>query len=181
MVQPVQLLREHLAHELQQFQVTTSCSQLEHARGGEAIGEGALAQVVDEQEAGAGERGAVLGDYGAHRLGHALDLVGEEEEATQMYEMVCESQPAPINALINLAVLYEDRGDYVRAERSLRQVLDTSPNHPRARLYMKDVQASRDMFVEEEQTRDVLKRNALLYNVSCGAGQHKVHRDRIAI
>jgi len=59
-------------------------------------------------------------------------------------------------------VLYEDRGDYVRAERSLRQVLDTSPNHPRAKLYMKDVQASRDMFVEEEQTRDVLKRNALL-------------------
>ena len=98
----------------------------------------------------------------AFRLAYALDLVGEEEEAISMYERVCESQPAPINALINLAVLYEDRGDYVRAERSLRQVLDTSPNHPRAKLYMKDVQASRDMFVEEEQTRDVLKRNALL-------------------
>lgn len=98
----------------------------------------------------------------AFRLAYALDLVGEEEEAIDMYERVCESQPAPINALINLAVLYEDRGDYVRAERSLRQVLDTSPNHPRAKLYMKDVQASRDMFVEEEQTRDVLKRNALL-------------------
>jgi hypothetical protein len=38
--------------------------------------------------------------------------------------------PAPINALINLAVMYEDRADYVRSERCLRQVLDTHPNHP---------------------------------------------------
>jgi DNA-directed RNA polymerase subunit alpha len=47
-----------------------------------------------------------------------------------------------VNALLNLAVLYEDQGDYVRAERCLRQVLDTNPNHPRARLFMKDVSAS---------------------------------------
>ncbi len=111
-------------------------------------------------------RQAVAADPGnndlAFRLAFQLDLVGEEAEAIELYERIVEEQPAPVNALLNLAVLYEDRGDYSRAERCLRQVLDTQPNHPRARLYMKDVQASREMFIEEEQTRDVLKRNALL-------------------
>lgn len=95
-------------------------------------------------------------------LAYLLDLVGEEDEALALYERACDHPPAPINALINLGVLYEDRGDYVRAERCLRQVLDTHPNHPRARLYMKDVQASREMVVEEEQDRDAFKRKAML-------------------
>jgi DNA-directed RNA polymerase subunit alpha len=59
-------------------------------------------------------------------------------------------------------VLCEDRGDYVRAERCLRQVLDTNPNHERARLFMKDVLASKDMVIEEDHDRDILKRRALL-------------------
>ncbi|MEL6496967.1 MAG: DNA-directed RNA polymerase subunit alpha C-terminal domain-containing protein [Planctomycetota bacterium] len=111
-------------------------------------------------------RQAVAADPGnidlAFRLAFQLDLVGEEDDAVELYERIIEEQPAPVNALLNLAVLYEDQGDYSRAERCLRQVLDTQPNHPRAKLYMKDVQASREMYIEEEQTRDVLKRNALL-------------------
>jgi DNA-directed RNA polymerase subunit alpha len=95
-------------------------------------------------------------------LAYQLDLMGEEEEALALYEQAIEYPPAPINALINLAIMYEDREDFVRAERCLRQVLDTHPNHPRARLYMKDVQASREMVVEEEQDRDTFKRKALL-------------------
>lgn len=93
---------------------------------------------------------------------YLLDISGEEEEALAMYERVCDTQPAPINALMNLAVLYEDRGDYARAERCVRQVLETSPNHARAQLFMKDVKASREMIVEEEPDRDMTKRNALL-------------------
>jgi DNA-directed RNA polymerase subunit alpha len=95
-------------------------------------------------------------------LAYRLDLVGEEEEAIALYERVTERPPANINALINLAVMYEDRSDYARAERCLRQVLETNPNHPRARLYMKDVQASREMQVEDDGDRDLLKRRALL-------------------
>lgn len=94
-------------------------------------------------------------------LAYLLDQAGEEEEAIALYERCCERPPAPINALINLAIMYEDMGDYVRAERSLRQVLETNPNHPRARLYMKDVQAAREMVIEEDDTRDVMKRRAL--------------------
>ncbi|MBX3364849.1 MAG: tetratricopeptide repeat protein [Phycisphaeraceae bacterium] len=95
-------------------------------------------------------------------LAYLLDISGEEDEALALYERACENQPAPINALLNLAVLYEDRGDYARAERCVRQVLETSPNHVRAQLYMKDIKASREMVVEEEPDRDMSKRNALL-------------------
>jgi len=96
------------------------------------------------------------------KLGYLLDLAGEEDEALAIYERVCEDSPAPLNALLNLAVLYEDRGDYARAERSLRQILDTAPNHERARLFMKDVQASREMVIEEDNERDLMRRKALM-------------------
>jgi DNA-directed RNA polymerase subunit alpha len=96
------------------------------------------------------------------KLAYLLDLAGEEDEAIAMYERSCEMPPAPVNALINLAVLYEDRSDFGRAERCLRQVLDTNPNHPRARLFMKDLLASREMIVDEDHDRDKTKRNALL-------------------
>ncbi len=96
------------------------------------------------------------------QLAYQLDLIGEEEEAIAMYERACETPPAPVNALMNLAVLYEDRGDYPRAERCLRQVLETQPNHPRARLFMKDVQASREMVIDDDSDREKVKRSALL-------------------
>ena len=96
------------------------------------------------------------------KLAYYLDLMGDEDEAMSLYEQVCDNAPAPINALMNLAVMYEDQGDYVRAERCLRQILDTNPNHARARLFMKDVVASKSMVIEEENERDVMKRRALL-------------------
>jgi len=95
-------------------------------------------------------------------LAYLLDLAGAEDESAALYERVCENPPAPVNALLNLAVLCEDRGDYARAERCLRQILETNPNHPRARLYMKDVQASREMVVEEDPDKDIMKRRAMM-------------------
>jgi DNA-directed RNA polymerase subunit alpha len=96
------------------------------------------------------------------KLAYLLDLLGEEDEALALYERCVATPPPMVNALMNLAVLYEDRGEYVAAERCLRQILDTRPNHVRARLFMKDVQASREMVVVEEQDRDIFKRKALL-------------------
>ena len=119
----------------------------------------------DREKAVAEYRRAVAADpnnsEALFRLAYELDLMGEEDEAIALYERCCNRQPAPINALMNLAVLHEDRGDYVRAEKCLRQVLDTNPNHARARMFMKDVLASREMSFDEEQDRDVAKRNAL--------------------
>ncbi len=111
-------------------------------------------------------RRAVAADAGnqSHlfRLAYLLDLAGEEDEAIDCYERVCDTVPAPINALMNLAVLYEDANDYASAERCLRQVLETDPNHARANLFYKDVRASREMVIEEDSERDALKRKAML-------------------
>ncbi len=96
------------------------------------------------------------------RYAYLLDLCGADEDAIEIYERVCEFKPAPINSLMNLAVLYEDHGQFVKAERCLRQILETNPNHARAKLFMKDIQASREMVIEEDvDQRDVFKRKAM--------------------
>ena len=96
------------------------------------------------------------------KLAYLLDLAGEEDEAVDIYTDMVEGERPHINALLNLAVLHEDRGDINSAEKCLKQILDTQPNHERALLYMKDVQSSRDMYYDEEHARDLAKRNALL-------------------
>lgn len=97
-----------------------------------------------------------------HRLAYVLDLVGEEEESIAIYEEICRDGRPPLSTLINLAVSYEDRGDLAKAEYALKQVIESDPNNPRARLYMKDVQASRGMFYDDEADRLSNRHNALL-------------------
>jgi DNA-directed RNA polymerase subunit alpha len=135
-----------------------AAKHLETARAAEAKGdrEGAIVELRKAVAADPASNNAMF------ELAYRLDQAGEEDEALALYERICERPPASINALINLAILYEDRADFSRAERCLRQVLETYPNHPRARLYMKDVQASREMTVEDEGERDILKRKAML-------------------
>jgi DNA-directed RNA polymerase subunit alpha len=96
------------------------------------------------------------------RLAYELDMVGEEDEAMHLYEQAVHTPTPPLNALINLAILYEDRGDYAKAERCLRQVLGTDPNHPRAKLYIKDVCASTRMVIDDEEDKRQAKHHALL-------------------
>jgi DNA-directed RNA polymerase subunit alpha len=96
------------------------------------------------------------------RLAFNLDLMGEEGEALHLYEQAIQQPSPPLNALINLAVLYEDRGMYPQAERCIRQVLVTDPNHPRARLYIKDILASKAMVLEEDGDDRLARNSALL-------------------
>lgn len=96
------------------------------------------------------------------RLAYNLDLMGEEDEAMHLYEECVRHEQPPLHALINLAVMYEDRGKYAQAERCIRQVLATDPNHPRARLYIKDILASKAMVIDDEQEKRTEKHNALL-------------------
>ena len=96
------------------------------------------------------------------RLAYNLDLLGEEDEALHLYEE-CVTIPQPhLNALINLAMLYEDRGKFAQAERCLRQVLATDANHPRARMYLKDILASKAMMIDDVQEKRDEKHLALL-------------------
>lgn len=136
------------------------------ASGKHAAAAAKLEAAGDRHGAMAEYRKAVAADpqngHALFKLAFHLDLVGEEDEALAMYERCAQSPKPTVNALMNLAVLYEDRGSYGLAERALRQILDTNPNHLRALLFMKDVQASKEMIVEEEQDRDIFKRKALL-------------------
>ena len=67
-----------------------------------------------------------------------------------------------VNALINLAVIYEDIGQYGDALSCLQRVLKAYPNHTRARLFLKDVQSCREMVVEEPGDELVDRGNRLL-------------------
>ncbi|MCE9590855.1 MAG: tetratricopeptide repeat protein [Planctomycetes bacterium] len=96
------------------------------------------------------------------RLAYCLDLVGEEDEALHLYEQASQLPTPRLNVLINLAIMYEDKGMYAQAERCIRQVLATEPNHARARLYLKDVIASRGMVIEEEPGVALERNSALL-------------------
>jgi DNA-directed RNA polymerase subunit alpha len=98
----------------------------------------------------------------AFKLAYCLDLAGEEEQAMSLYQQLADMDEPHVTTMLNLAVIHEERGEIARAERCLRQILDTDPNHERARLFMKDVMASKDMYYDEEQARDRAKQTALL-------------------
>jgi DNA-directed RNA polymerase subunit alpha len=83
-------------------------------------------------------------------LAYINDLYGNDQEAVDFYKRCVARPPVPINALINLGVLYEDEMRFRDAESCYRQVLAADPNHPRARLFFRDCRASKDMFYDEE-------------------------------
>jgi len=98
----------------------------------------------------------------AFRLAYYLDLHGEEEEAIELYKSCIAHPPVYSSALMNLAILMEDSGRYEASMQYLRRILAINPNHPRARLFQKDVDASRTMFYDEDQAKRMAKRNAVL-------------------
>ncbi|MDP7029682.1 MAG: DNA-directed RNA polymerase subunit alpha C-terminal domain-containing protein [Phycisphaerales bacterium] len=97
------------------------------------------------------------------RLAWLLDLCGEEDEAVHFYQHCVDASDRPlVNALINLAVILEDRGEFASAEKYLEMVVNTNPNNCRARLFLRDVRASKDMYYDEAEARDLAKQNALM-------------------
>ncbi len=96
------------------------------------------------------------------RLAFLLDLHGEDEEAFGLYEQLCRLPQPPVNALINLAVIFEDRSETGHAERCLQKVLDGDATHGRARLFFKDAAGSRDMLFDEDEAAADARQNAML-------------------
>jgi DNA-directed RNA polymerase subunit alpha len=90
------------------------------------------------------------------------DLCGDDEEAIELYERLALQPRTHVNALINLAVIYEDDGDYDRALGCLRRVLTAYPNHTRARLFLRDVESSRVMVIDDAIEKRAEKRDRLL-------------------
>ena len=85
------------------------------------------------------------------QLAWLLDLCGEEDEAVRYYQECVNTERPLVNALLNLAVIYEDHDDFASAEKYLQMVVATQPNNARARLFLKDVHASKDMYYDEAE------------------------------
>lgn len=81
------------------------------------------------------------------------DRHGNDQEALALYERAAAAFPTGIGALVNLGIAYEDVGHYEKAQRCYRRILETYPDHPRARLYMKDASGSGNILYDEETQR----------------------------
>ncbi|MEX1039450.1 MAG: DNA-directed RNA polymerase subunit alpha C-terminal domain-containing protein [Pirellulaceae bacterium] len=81
------------------------------------------------------------------------DRRGNDIEALGYYQNAAAAFPAHVGTLINLGILHEDRGEYDRACHCYQRVLDYYPNDLRARMFLKDAQASSDMFYDEEEQK----------------------------
>jgi DNA-directed RNA polymerase subunit alpha len=86
-------------------------------------------------------------------LAYINDLYGNDDLALEYYRRCTDHPPVPLAAWINLGVLYEDEMRFRDAEQCYRNVLAHDPDHPRARLFFKDCQASKGMFYDEEAER----------------------------
>ncbi len=81
------------------------------------------------------------------------DIGGDDGEAIRLYQQLASRPRSRVNALINLAVIYEDTGRFDEAEQCLRRVLAVFPNHRRAALFLKDVLSSREMVIDDSLER----------------------------
>lgn len=96
------------------------------------------------------------------RAAFLYDLQADDEKAIDLYKRLALQPRAHVNALINLAVLYEDRGAYESARHCLQRVLKTYPNHPRALLFLKDVESSRMTIIDDSVEQRAENRNRML-------------------
>jgi len=81
------------------------------------------------------------------------DRYGNDETAIELYSRAVNQFPTHLGSLINLGLLYEDHEQYDKAVQCFRRVLDAFPDHPRARLFLKDAEASYGQYYDEEAQR----------------------------
>ena len=95
-------------------------------------------------------------------LAYRCDLSGDEDAAVDYYKQIASNSPVYVSALLNLAVLYEDRGEFDRASQCVDKVLKYHPNHQRAILFQKDIESSKTMFYDEEKEKKKDRRVQIL-------------------
>jgi len=96
------------------------------------------------------------------RLAYQADLHGDNDTALEYYRRCIQVKPVRSRALMNLGLLYEEMGREAEAYRCFEMVHDRHPVNLRARLYLKDAEASKDMFFDEEQQKRRERRNKVL-------------------
>ncbi|MGB2864889.1 MAG: DNA-directed RNA polymerase subunit alpha C-terminal domain-containing protein [Sedimentisphaerales bacterium] len=95
-------------------------------------------------------------------LAFRCDLSGDEEAAIDYYRQIAASSPVYVNALLNLAVLYEDNEQLDKATQCVDAVLKAHPNHQRAIMFKKDIDSSKTMFYDEEKEKKKTRKSQIL-------------------
>jgi DNA-directed RNA polymerase subunit alpha len=123
-----------------------------HARGAALADSGApLGEAVAAYEKAlaidAGHPGALFA------LGVIHDRLGNDDEARACYEKSLDRYPPTVGSLLNLGIMFEDRDDFARAQQCYRRILEAVPDHPRARLFLRDSTAAGDLQLGEQEMR----------------------------
>jgi DNA-directed RNA polymerase subunit alpha len=87
------------------------------------------------------------------QLGFLNDLAGNDEDSINYYERCVAQLPTHVGALTNLGVLYEDHGQFDKALNCYQRILSVNPTDERARLFLRDAQAGKTMYYDEEAER----------------------------
>lgn len=99
-------------------------------------------------------------------VGFVLALIaqaaGDDDAARRAYERISQNPPVAVDVLINLGTLYEDEGLFDLALKCYETVLKDYPTHPRARLFKRDAEASKNMYYDEDRERKEDKRLQIL-------------------
>jgi DNA-directed RNA polymerase subunit alpha len=93
------------------------------------------------------------------QLAYVNDLAGNDDEAIGYYERCLKYPPVNKGVLNNLGVLYEDNDKYDKAADCYARLVKADPNDDRARLFLKDAQASLTQYYnpDEEQTSNAFR------------------------
>lgn len=84
------------------------------------------------------------------RLGFLNDLQGNDHEAIGYYERCLKYPPIGKGVLYNLGVLYEDNEQYDKATECYRKLNKADATDERAKLFVKDAEASLSMYYSPE-------------------------------
>ena len=87
---------------------------------------------------------------------------GNDNEAIRLYEQSLSRPPYHLGALMNLGLLYEDKGNYAAAAFCFRRVLAYDPAHERAKMYMQDIEATSEMYYDDDMARNEARLAQLL-------------------
>ena len=90
----------------------------------------------------------------AFKLGALLDRIGDDELAAEQYLVCADAWPAYIPGVINLGILFDERGEPNAAVDCFRQALAWNPRDRRSRGLLRDARASRQMYYDEKEERE---------------------------
>jgi len=100
------------------------------------------------------------------------DRRGNDDDALELYKRAAAQFPSHVGSLTNLGLMYEDRGENDLAVQCYERILDAYPENERARLYLKDAQASsqtQEDVVPHNPTQQILRTRVVDFELSARA------------